>query len=302
MASGEPCRKEWEGGWCYLSWLRDELDGQQRQQQRIVALADGSFDTVGMWAELPERVDLVVRTARNRALYHLPQPHTGRGRPALYGPQAPSPAAWLQQRQGFEKKTVTVRGLSRTMRYRLEGPFVRDALPHKPLFLLVIGGGKRPAGSRRKQYQPCFFLVSARLLEGQWQLPLPIEELLVWLWQRWEVEVCHRQLKSNLGLGEKQCWHPVATVRSVQWSVWVYGLMVLAGYQAWGLNGGPAPPGRWRTQPRRWSFNTLWRGYRAAFWSRAEFRTSWSPTPDNWGKKEPFFAALDNAILAASRA
>jgi len=51
---------------------------------------------------------------------------------------------------------------------------------------LVVGGGQRPPGSRRKRYEPCFFLISAVPKDDGWQLPLPIAELLAWLWQRWE--------------------------------------------------------------------------------------------------------------------
>ena len=124
-----------------------------------------------------------------------------------------------------------MRGRSRRMRYRVQGPFVRETLPHIPLMLLVIGGGKRPKGSRRKNYKPCFFLVSAVLIDGVWSLPFPIIDLLTWLWQRWELEIAHRQMKSGLGLGEKQCWNDKATVATVQWSAWVYSLMILTGFR-----------------------------------------------------------------------
>lgn len=59
------------------------------------------------------------------------------------------------------------------------------------------------------------------------------------------IEVTYRELKSTFGLGEKQCWHPQAAVRSVQWSAWVYVVLVLAGYRAWGLSRGARPPTRW---------------------------------------------------------
>lgn len=303
-SSASPC-KEWEAARAYLSWLRAGLDGLGRHAQLIVALADGAFDTLEMWASLPEGVALVVRTARNRCLYALPV-RTGRpGRPPTYGPKAPAPAEWLKQRQSFVRTTVMVRGRARPMRYRLAGPFVRDGQPDIPLFLLVIGGGKRPPGSRRARYEPCFFLISALPdPKGGWRLPLPIEELLAWLWQRWELEVAHREMKSSLGLGEKQCWHVRSTIRAVQWSVWVYALLLLAGYQAWGLLGGPTPPGRWRRVAgvQRWSFNTLWRGYRAECWSQPAFRACWTPSPDNWAKMETFLTALSNAVTAAARA
>ncbi|HSK83314.1 MAG TPA: hypothetical protein VK902_07890 [Rubrobacter sp.] len=43
---------------------------------------------------------------------------------------------------------------------------------------------------------------------GEWVLPYPAHELLTWAWQRWEVEVCHREMKSGFGLGEAQWLGP----------------------------------------------------------------------------------------------
>jgi hypothetical protein len=187
------------------------------------------------------------------------------------------------------------------MRYRVEGPYVREGLPDIPLLLIVIGGGKRPKGSRRKNYQPCFFLVSAVLIEGKWSLPLPIAQLLAWLWQRWELEVAHRQMKSGLGLGEKQCWNPQATVASVQWSVWVYALMVFTGYRIWGNDPGTKPPGLWRSAPRRWSFNTLWRALRSEIWQHTDFQATWTWSRNNWSVNEPLWDNLFNSVLASTR-
>lgn len=302
VPSSAPARKEWEAALRYLDWLRTTLDRLARQRQAILALADGSFDTVGMWAELPERVSLLVRTRRDRCLYCLPEAYAGRGRPTLYGEKAPAPYEWLHDRKGFQRYEVVVRGKRRSMRCRVEGPFLRETLPQQVLFLIVVGGGKRPTGSRRKTYNPCFYLVSAVERDGRWQLPVPLKQLLPWLWQRWELEVAHRELKSGLGLGEKQCWNRVAAVVSVQWSAWLYGTLLLAGYRTWGLLGGPQPPGRWRKQSRRWSLNTLWRGYRAALWGYHDFRASCLPSLDDWLKKQHFVAELHNAVTASARA
>jgi len=302
VKSPAPTRKEWEGGLHYLNWLRSGLDRQGRAQQPILALADATFDTLGLWLELPAGVNLVVRTKKNRCLYYLPEGSGGRGRPPSYGEKAPAPSEWLRQRKGFQHIPVTIRGRRQTMRCRVEGPFVRDGLPNRVLFLLVIGGSQRPAGSRRQRYLPCFYLVSAVYQAEQWQLPLPLEQLLPWLWQRWELEIMHRELKSGFGLGDKQCWNPHATILSVQWSVWVYSLLLLAGYRTWGLLNGPQPPGRWRTHAQRWSFNTLWRGFRAVLWGHHEFRASCSPTSNNWLKKETFIDEFHNAAIAAARA
>lgn len=66
----------------------------------------------------------------------------------------------------------------------------------------------------------------------RWVLPHPAEQLLGWMWQRWEVEVAHRELKASFGLGEIQCWSKQAAVLAVQWQAWTYSVLVLAGYRA----------------------------------------------------------------------
>ena len=128
-----------------------------------------------------------------------------------------------------------------------------------------------------------------------------LETILAWLWQRWELEVCHREMKTGFGVGEKQCWNKRSAVLSVQWSVWAYAILVLAGYRTWGLSGGPSPPAPWWPGAKRWSFNTLWRGYRAALWGTSEFRPLWLGTGDNWVKKETFLTGLANSVAASVR-
>lgn len=293
-----PCT-EVKAGLTFLQWTRQQMDLVGRAKQTLLTLNDGSYDTLEFWPGLPERTVGVVRTARNRCLYHLPAVDAHGNR--KYGDKAEAPHVWLKRRKGFTYQQVMVRGRSRRMRYRVQGPFVRDGLPDIPLMLIVIGGGKRPPGSRRKQYKPCFFLVSAVLVDGVWSLPLPIADLLAWLWQRWELEVAHRQMKSGLGLGEKQCWNDKATIATVQWSAWVYSLMMLSGFRAWGNDCGVKPPGLWRAAPRRWSFNTLWRGFRKEMWQQPDFRAIWTWSRDNWLVNEPLWHALFNSTLASAR-
>lgn len=295
----EEARTEVQAGLAFLRWTRQQLDEAGREKQTVLTLNDGSYDTLEFWSGLPQNTVGVVRTARNRCLYYLPAADAHGN--CKYGEKAPAPHVWLKERKGFTFQEVQVRGSSRRMRYRVEGPFVRDGLPDIPLFLIVIGGGKRPPHSRRKNYQPCFFLVSAVWHDGVWTLPLPIAELLAWLWQRWELEVAHRQMKSGLGLGEKQCWNDRSTVATVQWSVWIYALMMLSGYRAWGNDCGTRPPGLWQPTPQRWSFNTLWRRFRSEMWQQAEFRVTWTWSQDNWLEKETLWSALFNSTLASAR-
>lgn len=131
--------------------------------------------------------------------------------------------------------------------------------------------------------------------------PFSTRFLLGWLWQRWEIEVAHREMKSGLGVGEMQCWNVRSAIVSVQWSVWVYAILLLAGYRTWGLLEGPPTPARWWGGAQRWSITTLWRSFRAALWGTAEFRACWSPSRDNWGEMDAWLAGLGNAVAAAAR-
>lgn len=243
-------QREWEAGLAFLHWTRQELDDVGRGAQVVLALAEGVYDTLNFWRGLPDRTVLAVRTARNR-------------------------------RCPIGRRDTADQVVPRSM------------APSRPMFLIVVKGMHRQVGKRQPRWhhrKPAFYLVSAQPVNGSWQLPLPIEALLAWLWQRWELEVAHREMKS--GVGEMQCWNPQATIASVQWSVWVYALLLLAAYRTWGLLNGPPVPTRWWAGAKRWSFNTLWRHYRAACWHTPSFQATWTRTPDNWLKKRSLVARL----------
>jgi hypothetical protein len=276
-------RTEWQAGRDQLEWLRQELDDAGRADQPVLAIGDGLYSTAKLWTDLPERVSLLARCPKNRALYALPTPATGRGRPRKYGERAPTPQAWLADRTGWTECRLPVRGRLVPCIYRVEGPYLVKGAPEQPLFLLVIKGIDRIRNGRRIQRAPTFQLVSAVQRDGQWVLPFPAEDLLGWAWQRWEIEVTHRELKTDFGVGESQAWSPSGTVLSVQWRVWVWSVAVLAGYRVWGLTPGPLRAlGRWWRSPRRWSFGTLWQGYRQDLFGLPDFQPRWSATPTTW--------------------
>jgi hypothetical protein len=290
-----PC-KEWEAAVAFLVWVKQQLGAAGRARQRVLMVADGHYDTINLWQQLPGGVILLARSARNRVLWHLPGPHERKNR--CYGERAPVPADYWREQQGWRRLVLHVRGKPRHLQVKVAGPFLRKGAPNRPLFLIIVRG----KDNRRTRRLPLPFLVNAQPdISGAWTLPLPVDQLLFWAWQRWEVEVAHRELKSNFGLGNKQCWNPVAAVTSVQWSAWVYALLLLAGYRSWGLTHGPAVPTRWWPGSGRWSLNTLWCGYRAALWGTHQFQPL---DPGSWltrGDLHWIQPALRHAAFAAAR-
>lgn len=295
----ESACKEWEAALDFVRWVVQQLDQHGRNEQRVLLVVDGSFDTLGLWQQLSGRVTVLARSAKNRVLHYLPSPASAqRGRPRLYGERAPTPQQVWQERNGWRALSLDVRGRTRHLQVKVSPPLLRKGAPHCPLFLIVVRG-KSNAHTRREALP---FLVNAVQDPcGQWVLPLPLETLLFWAWQRWEVEVCHRELKSNFGLGNKQCFNPHAAVLSVQWSAWVYALLFLSAYRTWGLRGAPAVPTRWWRGAPRWSLNTLWRALRAELWHITDFHPLRPSTPDDWGEKRRWLPAFANAVLGAAR-
>lgn len=276
-----------------LTWLRAALDATGRPTQVLLALGDGHFDTVDGWRQLPARTVLRARTARHRALFHLPPPGSRKGR--KYGARAPRPDAWLTDRAGWARLTLAVRGRTIRLRYRVAGPFVRQGAPQRPLFLLVVGGARHTQGRRTYRYDPAFWLVNAvQDQDGQWGLPLPVADLLGWAWQRWAVEVAHREMKSGFGVGQTQCWSARATVPAVQVHAWAYACCVLAGYRAWGYHRQPRlARGRWWPGAARWSLATLWRGYLLALAQSALHHPRRAAPRGTWAETEVWLHHLD---------
>lgn len=313
VASCAPALKEWAAGLQFVCWVRQGLDQAGRLEQRLLVLADGAYDNVEFWRGLPEQTVAVVRTARNRILCCLPPLVQGRGRKRKYGDVAPKPADWLQVEEGWTTITVAVRGRDIQMRYQVQGPYLRQLVPDRLLWLIVVKGATWQVGKRtprRARRLPAFYLVSSPQPSGQATrealdaatLPLPAAQILAWVWQRWELEVAHREMKSSFGIGDKQCWNQRSAVLAVQWSVWVYAVLLLAAYRTWGWFEGPPVPSRWWSGARRWSFNTLWRAYRTELWQLTDFCPAWHASGDDWHKMDHWLLTLPNAVAALRRA
>jgi hypothetical protein len=297
----EPIRTEAQGARELVDWLRGQRDASDRATHRLVVLGDGRYSTAPFLADLPQHITVLARCARNRALFALPTYRaTGRGRQPRYGERGPTPEATLHQTTGWQTVTVRVRGRTVPLTVAVTGPWLIQGAPFPPLALLVVRGIDRGKGVTRRQRDPQFFLVTLELTqEDDWDLPLPLEELLAWAWQRWEVEVMHRELKSGFGLGQQQAFSDQGAATVIPWLVWLYALLILTGYRTWGLGPGSVPDrGRWYAA-RRWSIGRLRQGLRQELWQLGEFRPVWTRSPDPWQEITAWVGTQTPAIAAA---
>ena len=109
----------------FAHWLRTELDSHGYWRRQLLIVADGEFEQLKIWQNLPPRVIWMVRTRRNRRLYQMSTPpkRRGKGRPRLYGPTAGE--AWEVYRNWpspKEKFFCKIRGKQRRIVYKVCGP------------------------------------------------------------------------------------------------------------------------------------------------------------------------------------
>jgi hypothetical protein len=297
----EPERTEAQGGRTLIVWIRQQLDRAHRAGQSLLVVGDGAYSTAPVLANLPPAVSVLARCARNRALFALPlyRAH-GRGRQPRYGTRGPTPQATLHAATEWQTVRITVRGRTIPLTVTVTGPWLIHGAPFQPLALIVVRGIAQGRGVSRRQRAPQFFLVTLDMQqEDEWTLPLPLTELLAWAWQRWEVEVMHRELKSGCGLGQQQAFSDQGAATIIPWVVWGYALLILTGYRTWGLGPGPAPAmGRWWSA-RRWSIGQLRQGLRQELWQLGEFQPVWTRSPDTWGEITVWVDSQTNAVQGA---
>jgi len=167
-------QRTWEAAGAFLHWLCEEMMRLGRPWQRILMVADGGYDTLKLWASLPDRVILLVRTAKNWALWTLPGPGARKNR--RYGERAPTPRAVWRERKGWQSYILEVRERKRHVQVKVRGPYLRRGAPQRPLFLLVVRGKQ----TRRGRREPLDFLVNEVWRQGRWELLLPVGTLLFW--------------------------------------------------------------------------------------------------------------------------
>lgn len=275
-----PATPEWHAAMAGVHWVRETMDRQGDGSRSLVVVGDGAYCGAPVWNALPPRTTLIARCAKNRALYALPDQNAPprRGRKRLYGERGPTPQHQGQNRSRRQTCDIIVRGKTRHLGVVVSGPWVMQRAADHPLMLITIGGIGRTTGTTRRNRDMMHFLVNARNTSDGWELPYPIDQLAMWVWQRWEVEVMHRELKSGWGLGDQQQWSPVAAATVTQWVVWAYAVLILTGVTM------PPPvrtTRRWY-RPRRWTPRDLTMLLRQELWTAPPHVLSgpcpWIPT------------------------
>jgi len=212
--------------------IRKRIDTAGFEKRTVLFAVDGGYCNKTVFRGLPDRVDILGRTRGDITLYLPPTAEqlAGKGRRRKYGDLLPKPED-IRKNDQVEWREAKIWGAGRThqLKYKLvENVLWRSAARARPLRLIIVAPlGYRRTPKSRKLYRKPAYLITTDLVT-------PIEILIQAYFDRWEIEVNHRDEKSMFGIGQAQVWSKQAAPRVPQFLVALYAMLLLASLQAYG--------------------------------------------------------------------
>jgi hypothetical protein len=228
-----------------MGQLRKELDLAGGEKKMLVLAGDGSFCNRTCFRAQRDRTELISRTRKDAVLCWR-APEGGR---RFYSTEKFTPEQVRQDKERSWKRTkVFYGGKRRKVRYKeVATVYWQGGAGRLPLRLLVIAPTpyrKRKSG-RLYYRQPAFLLTT--------DLKSSAKHLLQIYFDRWQIEVNHRDEKDTLGVGQAQLWNVKAVPRQPVLAVAAYSALLLASLVAFGAERGAAyePLPKWRRKAHR---------------------------------------------------
>jgi len=225
--------------------LREELDLAGGQNKILVLTADGSFCNRTCFSDVPSRSVLLARARKDaRLCFRAPLP----GR-RFFAVEKFSPEQVRKQDSRAWKTTkIFYGGKRRTLRYKELGDvYWQRGAARRPLRLFVLA----PTPYRKSKSRKLYYRDPAYLLTTD--LDSSATPLLQIYFDRWQIEVNHREEKDTLGIGQAQLWNVTSVPKQPVLAVAAYSALLLASLQAFGAERGTAYAAlpKWRRNARR---------------------------------------------------
>jgi hypothetical protein len=229
--------------------LRRELDDAGGRNKVLVLTGDGSFCNRTCFAEIPERSVLLVRARKDAKLCYRALVSADGCPRRFYGTEKFTPEQ-VRQDESREWKTTKIfyGGKRRKIRYKeLAEVYWQRGAKQRPLRLIVIA----PTPYRKSQSKKLYYRDPAYLLTTD--LRSSTKQLLQIYFDRWQIEVNHREEKDTLGVGQAQLWNVTSVPKQPVLVVAAYSALLLASLQAFGALRGAAYAQlpKWRRSARR---------------------------------------------------
>jgi len=228
-----------------MQQLRQALDATAASLKILLFAVDGSFCNRTVFSEVLKGVELIARTRKNAVLCF----GAAAGSHRFFDTKKFTPEQVRQDDSSPWKTTkIFYGGKQRRVRYKeISQVYWQGGARRRVLRLLVVAPTPyRKRNSGRLYYrQPAYLLTTD--LKGS------AHTLLQIYFDRWQIEVNHREEKDTIGVGQAQLWNVVSVPKQPVLAVASYSALLLASLVAFGADRGSAyaPLPRWRRNARR---------------------------------------------------
>lgn len=225
--------------------LRQALDDAGALHKILMLAVDGSFCNRTVFRPVMKAVELIAR-ARKDAVLCFAAP-TGSRR--FYDVHKFTPEQ-VRKDDSLPWKTTKIfyGGKRRRVRYKLlSDVYWQGGARKRTLRLLVVA----PTPYRKRKSGKMYYRQPSYLLTTD--LKAQAHALLQIYFDRWQIEVNHREEKDTIGVGQAQLWNTVSVPKQPVLAVASYSALLLASLLAFGAERGTAymPLPRWRRNARR---------------------------------------------------
>jgi len=205
--------------------MRKEVDGLGGREKLLAWTVDGSFCNKTIFKAELERAILIARTRKDAKLCF-----ENKISRRYYSQEKFTPEEVLKNEKiPFSEAEVFHGSKFRKVYYKeVNNILWQRGAGKKKLRLLVV----RPTPYRKTKAGKLLYRQPAFLLTTD--LETDACELLQIYFDRWQIEVSHKELKQDCGLGQAQVRNPLAVSRQPVLQVVTYSAMHLAALQLWG--------------------------------------------------------------------
>ena len=224
--------------------VRNMLDIAGAAKKLLVIIGDGAFCNRRMFSLQTERTELLVRVRRDLKLCRRSQSKNRFYDQAVFTPKQ----ALEDEQTPWKEVRLFYGGKRRLVRFKeIPDLYWQSGAKKRPLRLVIIDGNRyrvRKTG-RSKKRETGFLLTT--IVQGQ------TRNLLQLYFDRWQIEVNHREEKTTLGVGQAQLHNYIAVPKQPALVVAAYSALLLASLNAFGPNRTDAytPLPRWRANAKR---------------------------------------------------
>jgi hypothetical protein len=256
-----------------MSELRQALDAAGASLKILLLAVDGSFCNRNIFGTILTGVQIIARARKDAVLcFRAPA-----GSRRFYDTQKFTPEQVRQDQQRPWKTTrLFYGGKRRRVRYKEIAQVLWQGGARRRLLRLFVVA---PTPYRKRKSGPFYYRQPAYLLSTD--LTGSAHTLLQIYFDRWQIEVNHREEKDTLGVGQAQLWNPTSVPKQPVLAVAAYSALLLAALLTFGVERGSAYAElpAWRRHARRPSCLDLITLLRKEMSDNPELLTSYNLTP-----------------------